>query len=154
MTTKQLTNAKNYIKRQQVGPERSLLELIGKYPELKQVILQPLHAPMLAKYADKLLKSCTQFYIDTTFNLLVANIYLTPLLAALPPSESSARHTAGPVVSIAFCLHENRAALDYKYFMGVLKEGGAQPLIIHRDFDDAIGKAISEVHRLCVFFSH
>jgi hypothetical protein len=130
----------------QMGPERNIGDLVAKYAELRHVAIQPLRAPMLAPYLEALVKRCSQFYIDTTFDLLVAKLYLTPLLAALPPLDASAaRNTAGPVVPIAFYMHQARAPVDYKYFLGVLKELGVQPAVMHRDFDDALGKAISEV---------
>lgn len=152
MTSKQLANAKAYQTRKEIGPERDILSLISKYQELTEVCVLPFRAPMLAPYATALCSKGSQYYIDTTFDLIVANIYVTPLLIALPTLDPAARNTGGPVLPIAFLLHENKATDDYKHLLGLLKKKGMQPTVMHRDFDDAIAKAISEV-RFDIFFN-
>lgn len=91
-----------------------------------------------------------QFYIDTTFDLVIDGHLLTPLLAAIPlqlPGRPAAA-ALGPVVPVAFYIHTGRAADDYAYFLNALMRvcnNRVRVACWHRDFDDAIANAIAEV---------
>lgn len=148
MTKKQCTNAKAYMAYKTVGPA-DFAQLCSRYDEIREPTVAPLRVPFIAKWAATYLGSREhQFYIDTTFKLITAHLLLTPLLVALPPLDPANRKTPGPVIPIAFYIHEGQSADDYKFFLKAVKKacgGILRPACFHRDYDDAIAKGIRDV---------
>ena len=157
MTTKQIQNLKYRSEDAKMPPARGFEQLVRHYQsEVHGAMVVPFRIPIIATWTKDLLGRVElQFYIDSTFELVLDGHLLTPLLVALPLPTPGRPAAIGPVVPVAFYVHAGRTADDYAYFLSALKRACNNRVRVacwHRDYDDAITNAIAEVCSKFLFY--
>lgn len=135
---KQITNYAYYIRRKELPSGDAIHNIILAHENdaLLRVDLFPSVRIVLSTNAQRNLLSASRdivLAIDTTFDFVEGNLYLTTFLGLIE----------GIGVPLAFFLHSRRTESDYAFFLQSIKEKvDFHPVVVLRDFDLSIENAI------------